>query len=405
MDEEELNKLLDAVKQKLDDAAGPIKQTAEKALKESKATGELSQDTKNKVDELLDQQGKLTEAQQKLEERLEGISSENSDLRQELAERQKMGGVDLKQTLGQAFVGSDEIKNWIKDSGKGTAHVDIANAITTATTAPLPDQRDEVVGLPMRSLRIRGLLSPGNTSSNMVKYRKQTVRTNNAAPRAETAASAESDYQWAEADAPVRSVAHHINVSEESYEDTDFLSGEIDSELIYGLDLKEDAQLLTGDGTGQNLSGLITEATAYSAAFAPTSPTMIDTIRLALLQASLADYPADGIVLHPTDWAYIELLKDSQNRYIIANPQANTAPTMWSRPVVETQSITEDKFLVGAFRSAATIYDRKTTEVLISSEHSDNFIKGMLTVQATKRLALAIKRPAALVYGDLGRIA
>jgi HK97 family phage major capsid protein len=59
---------------------------------------------------------------------------------------------------------------------------------------------------------------------------------------------------------------------------------------------------------------------------------------------------------------------------------------------------------VGAFRMAGTIYDRMQTEVLISSEDRDNFVKNMLTVRAEKRLAFAVKRPAALIYGDLGLI-
>jgi HK97 family phage major capsid protein len=66
--------------------------------------------------------------------------------------------------------------------------------------------------------------------------------------------------------------------------------------------------------------------------------------------------------------------------------------------------MTVDKFLVGAFKMAATIYDRMDAEVAVSSENQDNFIKNMYTVRAEKRLALAVKRPLALTYGDFGNV-
>jgi HK97 family phage major capsid protein len=78
---------------------------------------------------------------------------------------------------------------------------------------------------------------------------------------------------------------------------------------------------------------------------------------------------------------------------------------LWSLPVVPTPAMTEDKFLVGAFDMAAQIFDRQDATVEVSTEDQDNFIKNKVTIRAEERLALAIYRPAALVYGDLGRVA
>jgi HK97 family phage major capsid protein len=226
-----------------------------------------------------------------------------------------------------------------------------------------------------------------------------TERTNNAAVVAETMQKPESNYVWAAADAPVRSIAHWVPVSRQAMDDVVQLQGEIDGELRYGLDLAEENEILKGDGTGQHLHGLVPQADDFVAAFTPESPTMIDTLRLALLQATLSEYPADGIVLHPTDWARIELTKDGTERYIFANVLQLAGPQLWGRPVVDTQAMDEEEFLVGAFKVAAKIYDRMDAEVLISSEDRDNFIKNMLTVRAEKRLALAVKRRHALITG------
>lgn len=162
--------------------------------------------------------------------------------------------------------------------------------------------------------------------------------------------------------------------------------------------------MLNGDGTGVNLNGLVTQATAYSAPITISGGTMIDTLRLAMLQAELAEYPATGQVLNPKDWARIELTKDSEGRYIIANPANSTSPRLWGLPVVSTQAMAEDDFLVGAFRLGAQIFDREDANVMISDEDRDNFVKNMLTIRAEERLALAVYRPEAFVYGDFGNV-
>jgi HK97 family phage major capsid protein len=64
-----------------------------------------------------------------------------------------------------------------------------------------------------------------------------------------------------------------------------------------------------------------------------------------------------------------------------------------------SNSLEPGEFLVGGFRAAAQIFDRMDIEILVSSEDRDNFIKNMLTVRAEERVALAVKRPQALVYG------
>lgn len=54
----------------------------------------------------------------------------------------------------------------------------------------------------------------------------------------------------------------------------------------------------------------------------------INDLRLAMLQAQLECFPATGHVLHLTDWARIELTKDTLGGYILANPSALTGPTL-----------------------------------------------------------------------------
>ena len=66
--------------------------------------------------------------------------------------------------------------------------------------------------------------------------------------------------------------------------------------------------------------------------------------------------------------------------------------------------MTIDKFLVGSFRFGATLYDRMGVEVLISTENVDDFEKNLATMRCEERLALAVKRPGAFIFGDFGLV-
>src|SRR5699024_11048282 len=98
-------------------------------------------------------------------------------------------------------------------------------------------------------------------------------------------------------------------------------------------------------------------------------------------------------------WAGIELTKDSEGRYIIGNPIDGIAPRLWNLPVVETNAMTVNNFLVGSFRFAAQIFDRMDIEILLSTENKDDFEKNMVSIRAEERLALAVYRPEAFVTG------
>ncbi|SDP40389.1 phage major capsid protein, HK97 family [Filomicrobium insigne] len=403
--------LLKQVEKEIGRIGDDVKRVAEDALKQSKDAGTVSAEAKARADELLVKQKLLDEGQQKLLKKLEDLETRNHDVEQKLAGRRGGGGGDKPKSPGQQVADSDGLKTFVANGAKGTVKVPVTMAITSDSGSPgsagaliWSDREREIVRIPRRTMTIRQLLTQGRTGSSSVEYAKQIVRDNQAAPVAEGAQKPESNYIWDRADALVRTVAHWIHVSRQALEDADQLQTEIDGELRYGLDLVEEAQLLKGSGAGQDLPGLITQATAYQPAFTPAAEQRIDVLRLALLQASLNEFPADGIVLNDIDWAAIELLKDGENRYLWANPRGINAPGLWGRPIVQTQSMDVDEFLVGAFMTAATIYDRMDAEVVISDQDRDNFIKNMLTIRAEKRLALAVKRPAALVTGEFGAV-
>lgn len=394
--------LLNQVNAELTRVGDDVRRAGEEALKQTAKTGEMTAEAKDVADKALTQYHGLSNAVSKLTGQLEALEIRNLDLEQSIAGQGRRGA--SAGTVGQEIVGSDALKSWLAGGAQGGLTMKPQNAITTVAGSGggliFGDQDRTNTSLPMQRLAIRSLLMQATTESDVVIYGKQTTRTNNAATVAEGASPSESVYGWTQAEANVRKIMAFVHASDEALADAGQLQALIDLELRYDLDLEEEDQILKGDGVGTNLSGLITEATAFSAAAGLPNATRIDRLRLGLLQTALANYAANGVTINPTDWAAIELLKDTQGRYIFGNPNEQSTPRLWGLDVVPTLSHSVGEWMVGAFNMAATLYDRQQNEVLISSEHGTNFVEGMKTIRATKRLAMAVKRPGALVTGN-----
>jgi HK97 family phage major capsid protein len=379
-------------------ATDEVKQFAERVQTEMKNLGAATGETKDKADKALAD--------------MNGIGARMTEIEQKMARRGGDTRVELK-TLGQHVIDSADYKALVQSKG-GQARIavelkDITSAAGTVGSGASPSSslvvadRQPLVPYPTYRLVVRDLITPGSTESNAIEYPVETsVPTATAAyVVAEGAAKPQSDLTFDLKSSPVRTVAHFMKASRQITDDAPQLRSYIDGRLRFGLSYREELELLYGDGTGQHLHGIVPQATAYSAAFSPASSQNIDTLRLAALQATLALYPATGFVLHPTDWARIELTKDGQAKYIIGDPQGATVPRLWGLPVVATQAMAVSHFLTGAFNTGAQIFDRMSIEVLISTENEDDFIKNMITIRGEERLALAVYVPGAFITGTL----
>jgi HK97 family phage major capsid protein len=397
---------------------------------ENKSVAELAAETKAAFDKKFDEVKALAEsAIGKLEagEKLTGSIKEQVDealvvmnetkarldeVEQRVARKGEEQVVNGK-SAGYQFVENEEVKSFLTNPSAGKRigvemdYKAIISGLTTVADGSAGDlvvpARGPLVDGIERRMTVRDLLTPGNTNSSSIQYPVETGFTNSAATVTETAGTAkpQSELQFDIRTASVTTIAHWVLATRQILDDAPMLRSYIDGRLRYGLRYAEEAQLLNGDGTGTNLNGIYTQATASTANLAViASPTKLDVLRVAVLQASLAELPATGIVIHPTDWMTIETTKDSAGNYIIGDPAATIQPRIWGLPVVATQAMTVDKFLVGAFKLGAQIFDRQDARVELSTEDSDNFRKNLVTILAEERLALAVYRPLAFVKGD-----
>ena len=370
----------------LENVRAEVKEFAEKAQTDQ---GRLNDATKEAVDKLLIKQNEL--------------QAEVRDLEQKAATHR--AGPARQKSYGEQMVESDAFRRYTENGKQGSMKIELKAVTSTAASAMIrPLYETEVIGLPKRTFTIRDLLPVVPIATSSVDYPKQLTRTNLAATVAESAAKPYSDYAWTNATAPVRVIAHLAKLTRQAMDDAPRLVAEIDAEMRYGLAFVEEAQILNGNGVGQNLSGIMPQASLYVAPFVVAGATSIDMLRLAMLQGALALYPATGIVLSQSDWARIQLTKTSDGAYLFANPQGTIENRMWGLPVVDTPAMPVDSFLVGNFQIGATLYDRMGVEVLISTENTDDFEKNLATMRCEERLALAVKRPGAFINGDFGLV-
>ncbi|QQK88349.1 major capsid protein [Providencia phage PSTRCR_117lys] len=392
------NELLKSLKAQIEKANSDFNAKAESALTEAQKAGGLSAETKEAVDKMALELNALREAEKT-------IKSAMGELEQHIAQMPLQSALKAAQSFGQQLISAEVLKD-INSSIQGNKRISVpvqAALISTGVAEGVvePHRLPGVDVAPKQRLFIRDLIAPGKTQSPAIFWVQQTGFTNKAAVVPENTTKPYSDIEFATKITPVTTVAHMFKASKQILDDFSQLQSLVDAEMRYGLKFVEEQEILFGDGSGAHLHGIIPQASKYKAEFSVEKQNGIDDLRLAMLQSQLARFPASGHVLHFIDWAKIELTKDSLGRYILANPASLTGPTLWGLPVVATETAAfKGKFLTGAFNAGAQLFDREETSVVISTENADDFEKNMISIRCEERLALAVKRPEAFVYGD-----
>lgn len=394
---DDIVKQLRGVKSTVNEDRKTVQTLVEKAEASLTATGEINAQVKEALEKATADANSNAARFAELEQKLTSLSQKGT------------GQQNRGKSLGEYVTENESVKQFLeraKSADRASARFDVKQ-ISEATSGTgglgdliLPQRRPGIIEAPQRQLVVRDLLSVGRTTSNSIEYVKESGFYNNAAPVAEGQLKPESSLEFSIENTPVRTIAHWIRATKQVLADIPMLQSYINNKLLLGLALEEEEQLLVGDGTGQNLYGLIPQATALDAGRVRPTDTRIDVVRRAMGQIRLAEYRATGIMMHPDDWEEIELTKTDEGSYIWANPRGLLGPTLWGLPVVDTTALNPGEFLVGNFKQAAQIWDREDAVIDLSTDDRDNFIRNLVTIRAEERLALEVSRPEAIVFGD-----
>lgn len=398
--------------EQLNAASTEIKNAQTKLANELKTVGVESAETKSA----------LTKAEANFNE-LKGLFEKVDAKLIELEQKSQRPGFNTGAavSLGDMFVKSDVGQLLQKGEGIGRKveieKKDITGLAASAGALIRPDRDSRVFQNPDRPLRIRDLIPSVPTSSNAVEVMRENVFTNAAAPQGtantlgggELQLKAKSNITYELLTYPVRTIAHFMHASRQALSDAPMLSNLINNRLTYGLDLESDDQLLLGDGTGQNLTGLLVDAgvsnvgqIASGTTAAQRPAAMIEKIREAITECQKFDYVnINGVVMNPVDFATIEQAKGTDGHYMLV-PFAATGgltTSIWRVPVIITNAMPVGQFLLGDWNMGAVIYDRESISVAVSEQHSDNFTRNAVTIRGEERYTLAIPLPKAFCKG------
>ncbi|MGE4620520.1 phage major capsid protein [Bifidobacterium longum] len=298
-------------------------------------------------------------------------------------------GLDVKSAIAHGY--EVECKANTDTNVEGAPSAGYTPYLTQTDTEPArPYQRPLVVA---------DLFSTGAITGTVLQYPVFDELEGNAKMVEETGAAPQvhwKDPTWKQD--KIGKVASFFGISEDMMDDLSWVIGEINDAAQYDLKLQEETQLLSGNGSENNLTGLFNREIQTM-----NKDELSDADRLskaALQITTTTNFQADAYVMNPLDFWKLTIAKDANGNYLNLTDGAK----LWNIPTVATAAITEGTALVGAFKSAKVL--RKGGLVVkMTDSDTDDFLHFKQKCRVSERLGLQVKYPKAFVKVTLGKAA
>ena len=320
---------------------------------------------------------------------------------QELAQKQATIGAGPTAPLSASaeFVESQAYKDLV--AGKSEkARYQVKNTVTSDATTVFSARQPGIIPGSFLPLTIREALTSVPVQSNMVDSLRELLNTNNAAETAQTTAKPESVLTFEAYNVPITTVAHFIKISNQLMADAPAVMAYIDTRLRDGLAQRIDKQLLIGNGTAPNLSGL-TDAGNFTAYTPTAGDLLVDAINRAKYAMWATGNVPDAVIINPADWGAMERKREGAGTgaYLYGMPGVAAGMNPFGVRIILSNNMPAGKFLISALRASTMLYTRQGTTVEMGFVN-DDFTKNLITIRAEERLGLGCERPAGIWYGD-----
>lgn len=206
---------------------------------------------------------------------------------------------------------------------------------------------------------------------------------------AEGDAFPESTAKFAKYSVDLKKIGDTLPVSEEFGEDEASAAAELEMFIETNVETKVDSQIAVGAGTGENITGLVTYAPAYTAVASGIPDAnikdLVRKMRTAIVKTRGSKYKPDFVAANSDVIDKYMLKKDGNNNYMF---DANTG-TIAGLTIVEDNNLADNTLVVGDSRFG-TIYEKgglTLSKVYINAQA----VEDMMTIKARKRLLFLIR--------------
>lgn len=274
--------------------------------------------------------------------------------------------------------------------------------------SPYLEEIDTPVYKHQRPLTIEALLGSGSISGQVLKYPVYGKLEHETMMTAEGKTITKSHMpapDWVTD--KIGKAAVMWDVSEEMMEDLPYVVTEVNEQNDYAMSLEMEDQLLNGDGTGDNIKGIVLRIAEGSKIADDDSRTVADRIFHAKTMIfENTGFQADGLVISPADYEALRLAKNANGDYygggfmlpayegtgvmVISN-------TPWGLKTVVTPAVADGKCYVGAWKASAKVLKKGGRRFKTTNSDASKFQQDMTTNKLSQRFGLQMKYPYGVV--------
>jgi hypothetical protein len=257
-----------------------------------------------------------------------------------------------------------------------------------------------------RRLRLLDLIpSMPLDAGNSVEYNVETAAASgidDAGETAEGAVKPATALDYPDAEAKVKTIPVFTKLRRQQLADVPTLEQTVRARLAHMVLRRLERQILSGNGTGENLRGIYNTSGVGGVAFSATELDA-DQVLEGEVDVILSEAEPNGVAVHPRNWADMRKEKNTggDGNYWSGGPFAPTSSTLWETPAVIATGAVVNRPLVGDYEIGATVFVREGVTLRMSDSDQDDFVRNRVTLLAEGRFALAVWYPGAFSIVEL----
>lgn len=216
-----------------------------------------------------------------------------------------------------------------------------------------------------------------------------------AAMIAEKGSFPQSTAKWKKGSISVQKVGDTLPITEEFLEDESMFAAELQMFLVTNVDIVVDDQIINGDGTGNNLTGVLASVDAFDATdYAGTVDNasiydLIVKVSEDITATGGSKYTPDVAIMNISDINKMKLTKDANHNYVLPPFVTRDGTNVSGMTIIECNAITADTMVV-CDRKFGRIYEY--AGLTVSKGFVDaQFTADEITMKVRKRLAFLVR--------------